>query len=475
MAHGRKEFALVGYSEYLERRPLKFVDPIPASRICSACGIIPRITYTLLCGHTFCEPCYGSCVTTSECVCPLDGDVCDRDDVTRKEYPAEQLLRRQVYCWNQANGCGAILSASQIAEHIRHDCQHHLTRCPACSATVLSHGMCAHLKSRCTELVHHAAPGAEPRTDNNEQTHFMAFEKKMEERVRELDTKLGQMSLEIATHSDRLVELCHNNNMLKETLTQQLGNFSAQTHDRLNENKAEMKALVAHERTIEKQVRELGAKLAQISLETSSTSEKLIEIFHNNNHLKQALTRQVGQGQDCSSAEINAIYGENIESLMTSVTSVLASVSRDQGTHHWVLKGYAALKQMALKDGWSRGMSEKVYLRRYHISWGIHFKKRGDSLYLALSIQLHKGRQDDFLDWPFRNQLKLSIIHPETRQERHICAKPESSEANRSSYWKPTESSNTPIHFSKIESSDIEREGYVKSDELLLRFEMLLW
>lgn len=96
MAHGRQEFALVGYSADLEKRPLKFVDPIPASRICSACGNLPRQTYTLMCGHAFCEPCYESCATTSECVCPLDGDVCDRDDVTRKEYRAEQLLRRKV-------------------------------------------------------------------------------------------------------------------------------------------------------------------------------------------------------------------------------------------------------------------------------------------------------------------------------------------------------------------------------------------
>ncbi|KAH9365853.1 hypothetical protein HPB48_022208 [Haemaphysalis longicornis] len=104
MAQCRQEFALVGYSEYLERKPLKFVDPIPASRICGACGNIPRLTYTLVCGHTFCEACYQSCAATSECVCPLDGDACGREDVTRKEYPAEQLLRRKV----STQGCGRI-------------------------------------------------------------------------------------------------------------------------------------------------------------------------------------------------------------------------------------------------------------------------------------------------------------------------------------------------------------------------------
>ncbi|KAH9365891.1 hypothetical protein HPB48_022625 [Haemaphysalis longicornis] len=113
MAHGRQSFALVGYSEELEKRPLKFADPIPSSRICSACGHIPRMTNTLMCGHTLCDWCYESCTTASECVCPLDGDVCDRDDVVRIEYPAEQLLRRKVRrsgrvctnCYGGTHGC----------------------------------------------------------------------------------------------------------------------------------------------------------------------------------------------------------------------------------------------------------------------------------------------------------------------------------------------------------------------------------
>ncbi|KAH9365904.1 hypothetical protein HPB48_015261 [Haemaphysalis longicornis] len=95
MAHERHDFALVGYSEALERKPLKFVEPIPASRICSACGNIPRLISTLVCGHTFCDPCCQSCFTSLECICPLDGDVCAPADVTTKEYPANQLLRRK--------------------------------------------------------------------------------------------------------------------------------------------------------------------------------------------------------------------------------------------------------------------------------------------------------------------------------------------------------------------------------------------
>ncbi|XP_077528035.1 TNF receptor-associated factor 4-like [Haemaphysalis longicornis] len=171
MAHGSDEFVLVGYSEALERRPLKFVDPIPATLICSACGHIPRLTFSLLCGHVLCEPCYQSSATTSECVCPLDGDVSGADHVTSKKYPPDNQLKRKVHCWNEANGCRVVLPASHVAEHVRTDCQHHVTRCPTCSAVVLTLDVCAHLKSRCTALVFLAASDPQQRTDNKEQRH----------------------------------------------------------------------------------------------------------------------------------------------------------------------------------------------------------------------------------------------------------------------------------------------------------------
>ncbi|KAH9365887.1 hypothetical protein HPB48_017279 [Haemaphysalis longicornis] len=215
MAHDRQQFALIGYSEYLERRPLKFVEPIPASRICSVCGNVPRVTYILMCGHTFCDPCYASCATSSECACPLDGDVCERDDVTRKEYKAEQLLMRKVHCWNEVNGCPVVLPASQIAEHLRRDCGHHVTRCPKCSAAVLSRDMFAHLKSPCTEHVLHTAPEAPQGSDVSENAQFVAFERKVEQRVDELDAKLVRLSLESVSQSDKLAEVCHNINQLK--------------------------------------------------------------------------------------------------------------------------------------------------------------------------------------------------------------------------------------------------------------------
>ncbi|XP_077557755.1 uncharacterized protein LOC144173115 [Haemaphysalis longicornis] len=334
MAHNRQEFALVGYSEHLERRPLKFVDPIPASRICSACGNIPRLTYILMCGHAFCEPCYESCASTSECVCPLDGDVCDRDDVTRKEYKVEQLLGRKVHCWNEVNGCGVVLPASQIAEHVRQDCQHHVTHCPNCSAVVLSHNICAHLKTRCTTCVVHAAAEARQGADNNENSHLAAFEREVHcwneangclvvlpasqiaEHVRQ-DCQYHVTRCPTCSVAVVARDVCAH---LKSRCTALVLDERPEPQQRANVN--ERTYLELFERKVEQRVRELDAKLAQLSLKSDSVSDKLIEICHNDNHLKEALTEQFGTASigtldrlDRNEAEIKALaaQGKTIE------------------------------------------------------------------------------------------------------------------------------------------------------------------
>ncbi|KAH9382680.1 hypothetical protein HPB48_023236 [Haemaphysalis longicornis] len=372
MAHARQEFTLVGYSNDLDKRPLKFVEPIPPSRICSACGNIPRLMLCLLCGHTLCEPCYENCATPSECACPLDGEVSAQADIISRKYPAENLLRRKVHCWNEANGCLVVLPASQIAEHVRQDCKYHVTRCPTCSVVVLTRDVCAHLKSRCTALVFDETPEPQQRANVNERTHLELFEKKVEQRVLEMNAKLNELSLKSDSVGDKLIEICHNNNHLKEALTEQFGTASIRTLDRLDRNEAEMKASVAQGKTIEQRVGELDAKIAQITVETGCLREKLIEMRRNDNHVKEVLTEQFRSGLDHKLAEMKVFYTEKIESLRTSITSAVASVASDSKSHQRVITGYAELKANAMKDGGLRvSLSDKVYLRRYLMSWGM--------------------------------------------------------------------------------------------------------
>lgn len=120
-------------------------------------------------------------------------------------------------------------------------------------------------------------------------------------------------------------------------------------------------------------------------------------------------------------------------------------------------------------------MSDKVYLHRYLMSWGVIFTKEGDSVYIALRIQLHEGKEDELLDWPFTKEINLSLIHPKTRQERHVGRKTSTAEDYKRNYCRPIGGSNQAVYFTvpRFQSSDIERDGYVEEDQLLLRLEVL--
>lgn len=153
MCRGNEQrlYALVGFSEEVDRRPLRFIEPIPPAWVCNLCGVVPRTSGILPCGHCLCKPCYRVCATEDVgLACPLDCEAWPPEDaVSWKDVSFENLSKRQVMCWNEENGCQVVTTVSQISKHYHHVCQHHSACCPRCSAVVLSIDMCAHLRSQC--------------------------------------------------------------------------------------------------------------------------------------------------------------------------------------------------------------------------------------------------------------------------------------------------------------------------------------
>ncbi|KAK8783584.1 hypothetical protein V5799_010053 [Amblyomma americanum] len=90
------QYTLVGFSAELDWRPLHFLKPLPPNRVCSACGLVRPKTLLLPCGHALCEPCFLQCTEKCLHVCPLEGYECVDEDVICVDYPAEELIRREV-------------------------------------------------------------------------------------------------------------------------------------------------------------------------------------------------------------------------------------------------------------------------------------------------------------------------------------------------------------------------------------------
>ncbi|KAH7934299.1 hypothetical protein HPB49_024669 [Dermacentor silvarum] len=95
MASRGKRYTLRGFTQELDWRPLHFVEPIPAHRICNACGVLPRATVCLPCGDVLCKSCYEQCLLDDGYACLLDGDQFLQDNVEWIHFPLENLLKRK--------------------------------------------------------------------------------------------------------------------------------------------------------------------------------------------------------------------------------------------------------------------------------------------------------------------------------------------------------------------------------------------
>ncbi|XP_077531018.1 uncharacterized protein LOC144143076 [Haemaphysalis longicornis] len=137
MPSGYQHYILRGFSEELDLRPLHLVDALPPARICSACGHVSKRTGALLCGHFLCGLCYQQCGPDGGRTCPFDGEACPEESVQWRVFPDEELLEKQVNCWNKANGCSVTTTASELPRHFYRECEHHSTFCPKCSTKVL--------------------------------------------------------------------------------------------------------------------------------------------------------------------------------------------------------------------------------------------------------------------------------------------------------------------------------------------------
>lgn len=221
MALQSQWYTLFGFSKELDWRPLHFVDSIPAQRICNACGLLPRMTVFLPCRHVLCKTCYEQCLLDDGHACPLDGAQFLEEDAEWRDFPSEKLLRRKVKCWNEDNGCKVIMAASDMHTHFYDDCFHHSTSCPECSAFVLRSNVCAHRRSKCSSYATHKMPEKmRPTKDSAQQGMFTALQTVLQQGVEELRSGLDQVVRESTTHCDRMNEVTHILNALRETVMQ---------------------------------------------------------------------------------------------------------------------------------------------------------------------------------------------------------------------------------------------------------------
>ncbi|XP_077553945.1 uncharacterized protein LOC144168836 [Haemaphysalis longicornis] len=244
----------------------------------------------------------------------------------------------------------------------------------------------------------------------------------------------------------------------------------------------ESEQLVKFEKNVTSQVDALDVKLAKLIEELDSQKNKLVEIGHQLNRFNDTLQKKLRaatastlESLDSKTREVKALLNEKTEAMTTMLSSVISTVAINPTTHRWTLTGYAGYKAKAIETGRKSEMGEKAYLKHYLISWGIYMKAEDGHVNLYLVFQLNKGRNDEFLDWPFTNRLKLCLIHPETQKEECATHKPTLAGEHIKFFARPLKGSNERVYLkgAKFESSYIEENGYTKEDKLFLKLEVL--
>ncbi|XP_077531037.1 uncharacterized protein LOC144143093 [Haemaphysalis longicornis] len=515
-AHSQR-YTLFGFSQELDWRPLHFVEPIPLSRICSVCGLVPKVTSSLPSGHVGCKSCYQQCALGGSHACPLDRDACPEADVYWRCFPADNLTRRKVKCWNEVHGCSMVMTAAEIVEYFHHNCQHHPIACPKCSVTLPRLGICLHLKS-CRGST---KSGAQPYNHSATQ-RLEDLEKASRHMYAALHNALKQTNSLLASMHAALLTIKKSANRALESATRtrdngrDIASVKVLLEERANDMRSQLESLshsqssrlreladsiavtvndpdtefnhikerigrclkavleirkectdrasegTGFEARLEKQMDALRDSVALLFAQYDSQARSLQELSRSVRVLGEAVkgknvTRDLN-GLACNANELtierSTVPGKG-EGTSNGIISVLRNIVKTIRAHQWVLKGFTSLKEEAIQTGKARYTSDPVYLCGYCISPG---------------VSLMKHEMDGSLQWPFDGELEQDVIHPDKPGVREVyfdSARSATAEENDNV---------VSVHFgtSSYFLEYLEHEGYIKNDQLILRLELLL-
>lgn len=498
-------YTLFGFSKELDWRPLHFVDSIPAHRICNACGVVPRVSVFLPCRHVLCNTCYEQCVCDKVQACPLDGDPFREEDVGWTDFPLENLLKRKVKCWNEDNGCEMDMAASEINKHFFEDCVHHSTRCPKCSALILRSKVCAHLRSDdcSTSTTHSMAENLTPHDTSSREAMLATFETILEKHVAEVRAGFHQVVRDIS-QCDKLNELSHSMNVLRETVMQssetqalatsesviatvmQVNEVKVALDEKLNQisqrvNAVNKKVGEASEHATKKCLEKLDINSAALVRHISRDSDLLKMVSQSVSAFERALGKALERATDtiCQKITENA---DRIAASKCKATECVTEVQKDRllgyntlnvTRYEFCVKELKSLRENANMHGWATYFSDPVYLCGYCISPGVYLKKNDSSLSVHALMQLNKGVIDEFLQWPFNHEVKVTFVDSSQGRHREF-SKSLGGKPDREFCGRPTESSILSTFLPEgCDIEDLERGSYIIGDEFCVRWELL--
>lgn len=520
MASRGHPYTLVGFLEEVDRRPLFFVQPLPETRLCNACRLVPNVKALLPCEHSFCKPCHEKCKGQGVVACPVDGDACSDEEVTWVHHPARSVMAKQVFCWNHTNGCNVITTATDISKHFHQECAHHMARCPKCDTEILAADLCEHLQSHCDASSSPTAAAVQPRqavlqeqeplnwpsceVSNGNSTSMCLIQAQLKEILnalkshsaaptagvggtdgancesRLLQESLSLIGIQIGKLKDQFDEFMQNTNVNQQTFHNSFLERNEMFKHRLNEEEESC----LNESQLAQQISDLKQEIVVMHFETKaefnrmsvaidSQYDRMGERFRFSNFDQEM---QVQNTHERSEAHTDTLahsaskiaWAQSISAAETrKILSRCPALMPVSTSHTWVFEGYGVLKQRVEAGYGAVSILRAVYLRGYCVSVGLCL---AEDTTVCFFFQLHKGKIDQFLEWPLNLKIRFTIAHPGGYEKLTCCKTPRlESAAGYIPYLKPLGVTNVPDCVeTTLSASELEKQGFIKDGRILL-------
>ncbi|XP_070382476.1 uncharacterized protein [Dermacentor albipictus] len=149
------QYVLTGFGDFFERRRISFVDPLPRSHVCCACGFLPSLSLRLPCGHVLCRLCKSQTAR-----CPVEGVKFQEAGVASRTVEMSDLETLRVFCLNGDKRCGFVGKLAELPGHVR-ECAHDEVRCDNCDGAVARNAAVDH-RRQCSVTLPLAGRTANP-------------------------------------------------------------------------------------------------------------------------------------------------------------------------------------------------------------------------------------------------------------------------------------------------------------------------
>ncbi|CAN8029316.1 unnamed protein product [Ixodes persulcatus] len=136
---------------------------------------------------------------------------------------------------------------------------------------------------------------------------------------------------------------------------------------------------------------------------------------------------------------------------------------------HWYIEGWADLKKKALEGELQRLDSPTRSMYDYNVCQRVVLERKNDGVNLGCFMQIHTGKMDLQLEWPFRKVYVVGVIHP--KDQSNVISKTinpdDCSDENRGHFLRPKGNGIYAYGTRNLTTAEtLEKGGFIESDTL---------